>query len=370
MALRILLSSDLHLGMKFAGYAGAQEALVEARFRSLERIVAAANDAGSELLVLAGDLFESVSAARRDVQRAARALDSFRGKLVAVMPGNHDYVAPDDELWPRFREAAGDTVLLLDEPRPYPLAHYDLDACLYPGPCTTKHSDVNAIGWVKSAARDGGVRHHVGVAHGSLEGVSPDMDGRYFPMRRAELVEAGVGVWLLGHTHVRFPVSPGPRDTIFCAGTPEPDGWDCTHEGSVLALDLDDAGSVTARVIPTGSFRFVDGRHEVRTTGDLEQLERSWSGPEASSTLLRLRLFGRAEQEAIASVGALRARMSVVLRYLDLRADELRGEITPETIDRAYPAGSFPHTLLTRLVEDADAEALGIAHEILQELGS
>ncbi len=370
MAVGILLTSDLHLGMKFAGYPAAQQALVEARFECLERVVTAGNEEMADLLVVAGDLFESVGAARRDVQRAARTLGAFRGKLAAVMPGNHDFIAPDDELWPRFREAAGDKVLLLDEPRPYPLSHYDIDACLYPGPCTAKHSDTNAIGWVKTAVRDSGVRHHIGVAHGSLEGFSPDMDGRYFPMRPAELRESGVGLWLLGHTHVQFPALPGSRDRIFCAGTPEPDGWDCAHGGSILFLTVEESGEVGARAIPTGHFRFVDERREVRTQGDLEQIERRLTGPEAAATLLRLRLFGRAPQEVIASIGGLRERMAAALRHLDLRADELRGEITPGTIDREYPAGSFPHALLTSLMREGDLEGLEIAHELLQELRS
>ncbi len=48
--------------------------------------------------------------------------------------------------------------------------------------------------------------------------------------------------------------------------------------------------------------------------------------------------------------------------------DELREEITRETIDREYPAGSFPHELLDRLDHDGDGEALEMAHELLQEM--
>src|SRR5512146_2014434 len=108
MALRVLLTSDLHLGMKFAGYPdAARAALVEARFTSLDRVVAAANQAGSELLVVAGDLFESVGVAHRDILRAARSLGAFKGRLVAVLPGNHDFISGDDKLWTRFRDAAG-----------------------------------------------------------------------------------------------------------------------------------------------------------------------------------------------------------------------------------------------------------------------
>jgi hypothetical protein len=129
-------------------------------------------------------------------------------------------------------------------------------------------------------------------------------------------------------------------------------------------------GAVGARAIPTGQFRFVDERREVKAQGDLEQVARRFTGPEAAAILLRLRLFGRAPQEVIASIGALRERMTTTLRHLDLRSDELRGELTVEDIDREYPAGSFPHSLLSSLAREGDLEGLDIAHELLQELRS
>jgi exonuclease SbcD len=369
MALRVFLTSDLHLGMKFAGYPeAAQAALVEARFTCLDRVVAAANEAGSELLVIVGDLFESVTVAHRDVLRAAKSLGAFRGKLAAVMPGNHDFISGEDKLWTRFRDAAGDAVLLLDSPRPYPLTGYDLDACLYPGPCTMKHSTSNAIGWVRAAPRDGGIRHHLGLAHGSLEGHSLDKEGRYYPMRPQELMDTGVRLWLIGHTHQPFPRDPGPQDAIFCAGTPEPDGFDCTHAGSAWVLDLRDDGTVAAAARATGELRFLDESRPVHSLADIERLERELPGSAPKRTLLRLRLSGRAPRETLDEIEPLRARLDAALLHLDFRRDQLREEITVEAIDREYPEGSFPHTLLSELAREDDQEALQIAHDFLEEL--
>ncbi len=111
-------------------------------------------------------------------------------------------------------------MLFLQFPKPYPLGAYDLDACLYPGPCGSIHSKENAVGWVRGVTRDPGVKHHIGIAHGSLEGISPDFNGDYYPMRPAELMETGLDLWLLGHTHLRYPESPGKKDRIFLPGVP------------------------------------------------------------------------------------------------------------------------------------------------------
>ncbi len=368
MTLSVFLTSDLHLGMKFAGYPEqAQAALVEARFTCLERMVEEAGRRRCDLLVVAGDLFDRVSAARRDIQRAATALRSFTGRLVAVLPGNHDYLGPGDPLWPAFRSACGDAILLLEEARAYPLGRYDVDACLYAAPCTSKHSASNAIQWVRDAPKDPSIAHHIGVAHGSLEGFSPDFTESYYPMTTAELLSAGVGAWLIGHTHLPFPATPGPRDRIFNSGTPEPDGFDCLHAGSAWHLELSAGQGVKATLVSTGSLRFVEEKIAVRGPADLEKLVQRYSAENARSILLRAELAGRVSREVLFDVGRIRQRLSETLLYSDLRTEGLSEEITPEAIDRDYPQGSFPHQLLSRLAEAGDTEALSLAQEMLEE---
>ena len=366
MPFSVFLTSDIHLGMKFAGFPeAAQAALVEARFRCLERMVEEAGRRRCDLFVVAGDLFDRISVSARDVRRAASALAAFPGKLALVMPGNHDYLAPGDPLWPAFRAACGDAVLFLDEARPYPLSRYDVDACLYPGPCLSRHSRVNAVGWVKAAPRDPAITHHVGIAHGSLEGFSPDFKEDYYPMRTAELLQTGLELWLMGHTHLPFPRSPGAADRIYYPGTPEPDGFDCTHEGSAWVVELDVDGGTRAAPVRTGSLRFVEESLAIREARDLEHLESRYGGEEARRMLLRVTLAGRLPRESLGDVGSLARRMADRLLYLDLRTGALAEEITPEMIDREYPQGSFPHSLLTRLA--GDAEALALAQELLEE---
>jgi len=89
---KLFLTSDVHLGMKFAGYPGVQERLVQARFDALKRCVDIANEETCDLFVVGGDLFDRVSVAKRDIQRAASILAEFQGRLVAVLPGNHDHI--------------------------------------------------------------------------------------------------------------------------------------------------------------------------------------------------------------------------------------------------------------------------------------
>jgi DNA repair protein SbcD/Mre11 len=367
VTLSVFLTSDLHIGMKFAGYPDQpQAALVEARFSCLERMVEEAGRRRCDLFVVAGDLFDRVSVSRKDIQRAASALRAFSGKLVAVMPGNHDYLGPGDQLWPAFRAACGDQVLLLDEPRPYALARFDLDAILYPGPCTSKHSRSNAVQWIREWQRDRGVAHHIGVAHGTLEGFSPDFDENYYPMRSAELRAMGLDVWLMGHTHVPFPSKPGAQDRVFNPGTPEPDGFDCSHGGFAWHIQLTEEGAAAA-LVPTGHLRFLDETVPVKDSADFERLIQRYSGEGAGRTLLRAHLDGRVPREVLAEVGQAGQRLTEKLLYCELRTSGLLEEITREAIDRDYPQGSFPHQLLTRLADAGDPNALSLAQRLFEE---
>jgi exonuclease SbcD len=362
--LTILATSDLHLGMKFAGLPDVQAELAEARFASLERIVAEANGRHADLLLVAGDLFHRVTVAKRDVLRAAQTLRAFEGRLAAVLPGNHDHLSPgQDPLWPVFREACGDRVLTLAEARPYPLAHYDLDACLYPGPCRSLHSAANAVGWVKAAGRHAGSRHHVGVAHGSLAGVSPDLDQSYFPMREAELAEAGLDIWVLGHTHLRYPERPGRASRVFIPGTPEPDGYDCTHAGTAWFLRLGDDG-VEAEPLKTGAHRFVHETLDAVSAADLATLQARHAGAGAAREVLKVRLAGRIAREERAVLAETERTLRARVLHLDWDDTGVRESLDRAAIDAEYAAGSFPHRLLTMLLDDP--EALAIAHETLE----
>ncbi|MFH1435599.1 MAG: DNA repair exonuclease [Pseudomonadota bacterium] len=371
MSLKILHTSDLHLGLKFSTYPDeVRDALIEARFEALVRLVDKANEEKCDLMIVAGDLFDRVTVAKRDIRRAAGALGEFQGSLVAVLPGNHDYFArSEDSLWTTFCDAMANNTIVMREPRVVRLEAYDIDACLYPAPCHAKRSPGNAIGWIRDAEKDESVTHHVAVAHGSLEGVSPDFEGRYYPMTMAELEQAGMDLWLLGHTHVQYPARPGSGQGVFFPATPEPDGFGCDHEGKAWVLVLDEKKKLTARSLSTGSYRFLHDEVSVSTASDLQALEKKYAAGKHSSTLLKLRLSGRVAGEVFEHLGDTKSRISKKLFHLAWNDDEVVRRVTAKEIERTFTKGSFPHRLLKTLARrQEDAEALQDAHDLIMEV--
>jgi exonuclease SbcD len=379
--LKILASADYHLGMKFAGYPGVQEDLAEARFLSLEHLVDRANQAECALFLVAGDLFDRASASAKDVERAAGLLGGFHGRLVAVLPGNHDFYSGNaSSLWSRFGDAAGDRILLLREPRIYDLGHYDLEMLLYAGPCDSKHSKSNAISWLTGGRTQNQTKEpgrgmlRIGVAHGSIEGISPDAQGVYFPMKHEELDEAPVDFWVIGHTHRQYPVetreikidraAPPP---VLIPGTPEPDGFDCPHNGTAWLIEADANRQVHLESLCTGTYHFIRKQQTLESAPDLQRLVKELHGAEQARTLLRLTLRGRLEAEQLAELRLHLGKAEKSFFYTQIDDSGVLEKISEKNVEEEFTEGSFPYRLLKQLIADKDFEALQTAYTLLQE---
>jgi exonuclease SbcD len=373
MGLKIFLTADIHLGMKFASYPAVRSELIEARFNTLKNCVTIANREECDLFVVAGDLFDRVSVSDRDIIRAAQTVSEFQGRLGCTLPGNHDYCPSGSrDIWQLFVQHAGDNHIILKEEKSYSLRAFDLDVNLYPAPCDAKHSQQNKLSWIKESEKNSEVKYHVGVAHGSLEGFSPDFDKKYYPMRAEELLECGLDLWLLGHTHAQYPDPDKPTvdEKIFYPGTPEPDGFDCHHEGKALLLTADDGKSVHYRSLSTGTYRFMHDEVQLNSISDLEDLKTRYSPEAAERTLLKLILKGSLQKDSYSELLTVIDSIEKTLFYLYKPVDMsgLTERITSKDIDTEFTEGSFPYRLLTELSHETDPLALQIAYNLIKEV--
>ena len=370
MKLRIFHTADLHLGMKFAqGYTPlVQDELVKARYETLAREVDLANENKSDLFLIAGDLFDGHRISAKDIQSVAETLSRFEGGLVVIMPGNHDYVQPSSELWSKFSKAIP-SVLLMDKTIPYDLRRYEIDLVFYPGPCTSRLSAENAIAWMKTCPKLTGDIFHVGVAHGSVNGISPDFNAEYYPMTKEELRSLGFDLWLMGHTHVRYPdVDQGTEEKILFPGTPEPDGLDSEHSGYAWIVDLGDEHSVKYRTIETGKFQFLDWHVVLSQEEDLDNLKSKLKNTKLENTLVRLKLTGSLPGDMFEKLEVLNRELKKKVVGLKLDYSSLHRSVTAKEIDAEFTKGSFPYRLLKTLVDNnSDPLTIQIAYDLVKE---
>lgn len=371
MTTKIFHTADLHLGMCFTGYPEIQEELIHARYATLEDMVKVANQAECELFIVAGDLFDRVTVKIKEIIRAARILNEFEGTQVIVLPGNHDYYIPESKLWNEFGKHAGDRVLVLKEPGVYDLSKFHLDIKIYACPCHAKHSAENRLGWIgpDHLEKDDSIR--IGVAHGSLEGVSPDFDRTYYPMTRKELETFGFELWLLGHTHLPWPDRPDKNSRILIPGTPEPDGFDCKHRGHAFIITLAPSSDKKIQKIATGKYQFLVVRLLLRDENSIHHLEKEYTQKKYQNAVLRFILKGRLKKEELEKVEEVLKLIKDHVLFLQTNRDELHEEITPELINSEFTQGSFPHQLLLSLLkekEEISSKALQKAYDMIREI--
>lgn len=369
MGLKIFHTGDLHIGMKFSNYPDLiRNNLIEARFETLEKMIFRANKEQCNLFIIAGDLFDKINIAVRDILRVISILEKFAGDCVLLIPGNHDYDNGMVELWQRFKDNINGNILLLNEYKPYSLREYDLDIMVYPAFCDSKHSESNRIEWIRELDEREETEWEIGIVHGALLGLSPDLSSEYFAVSEGELAKVGLDLWLLGHTHLPYP---GMEDVInrkiFNAGTPEPDGLDCKHQGIAWIIEIDKEKNVSAELVETGKYRFSDLEYHIEEESDLKKIKDSLLEDRPVCRIVRLTLKGRIDEGLFDEMENFYQDLRRELAYLDIDDSNLKLRITDEVIDKEFTAGSFPYLVLKELAAAGEEDALQLAYEMIKE---
>lgn len=368
--IRIFLTGDNHIGLKYAGHENGA-LLAQARIRAFEDMVRMANDEGCGIFAVAGDLFENTyGVAKKDVNTLVELLGQFHGTVV-VLPGNHDYYNSDVKVWQYFEGASRerDNILLIKEYRPYGLDVGEEQVVIWPAHCTALHSapGENNLGWMKDMERTAGA-YHIGMAHGAVDGETIDREGAYFLMTRQELEAVPVDVWLIGHTHVPFPrdMTEGWRtgERIFNAGTHVQTDVACNSEGCCFVIELD-GGEVRAKKLTTGNVRFY--RIPIRLeAGEMETALQAVLAPLADESVVELELDGVVSAEEYENRAV--ALEALLGRFIEgsWRDHGLSRLITRELIRAEFPETSFAAAFLEALLEEPREAQM--AYELLKEL--
>jgi DNA repair protein SbcD/Mre11 len=239
--LRVLHMADVHLGVRHPGMGTAAAAQRERQYVAFVAALRLAASEHVDLVLIAGDLFDSNVQPRRTVERVAgdlrRAVDA--GCRVILLPGLHDIydsasvyrawdlvtlagLAPDaDSLVVLTPDRASVTIPALDV-----VVHGRVPASM------------QAAGGVP-ATFDDSVRWRIGLAHGSLrtpDGWIGDGDG---PFTEADIAASGLDYLALGHAH-SFRQGRAGVTTWAYPGAPEPVDVERDGIGQVLLVGLRD----------------------------------------------------------------------------------------------------------------------------------
>jgi hypothetical protein len=203
-------------------------------------------------------------------------------------------------------------------------------------------------------------------------------------MTRKQLDEAPVDLWIIGHTHRQHPgeageikIGPAFPSPMLIPGTPEPDGFDCRHNGTAWMIEADENKQIRLQSLSTGSYRFIREEHTVESASDIQRLVKELKDARPGSarhsdvpqagTLLRLTLRGRLEAEQMSELRRHLAEAENSYFYTQIDDSGLLERIGELNVEAEFTEGSFPYRLLKQLIAEEDYEALQTAYTLLQE---
>ncbi len=354
--MRILHTADVHLGLAPSGarFGEAAGALRRARASALSRVVDLAREREADLILVAGDLFDSE---RPDPSPVRAALDTLAGAglPVAVIPGNHDCLTPrsvwDRPPWNSPPESV--RVFRTSEPA---LRPWGLDLVLYPCPLLAKDGATSPVAWIRAARaeREGAARFHVGLAHGTVMRM-PEFADTCFPIEPDEAASLGLDYLALGHYHRGTDPKAAEEKRFAYSGTPEPAGFG-EPEGGALLVELG-RGPPKIERLATGTYVFRDEPMYVAEAQDVSALaERLLRPCDAARTFLSVKLSGTAPLAAFEEAQTLEPRLKDSgFPHVEVHCSELSPE--PRDIELArLPRGPLRRALEI-LVEGARGAA-------------
>lgn len=367
--LRIFLTGDNHIGLKYANYKQGEQ-LSKYRLDALRDMIQTANSLECDIFAITGDLFHSRRGLGKQIITEVVDILAHFDEQVIVLPGNHDYYTGHPEsgesksVWAHFETAIStkENILLLTEYRPYDLQLRDEHIVIYPAFCQSKHSNPgeNNLGWIHEQNIKPDETYRIGMAHGAIEGQTIDREGSYFLMSQKELDTIPVDVWLIGHTHVPFPDletdSYREAGRIFNAGTHVQTDIACNTEGNGFVIELEGGSGqkqVRAKRCISGPVHFYRKEIHISAGETLSDVLTRELKPIENESVVDVVLAGSVSEEDY------QVRQQIVndalSRFLDTKyVDDtaLTPIITEERIKREYSETSFSAQLLLKLLDN------------------
>ncbi|HET7030577.1 MAG TPA: DNA repair exonuclease [Candidatus Limnocylindrales bacterium] len=242
--LRLLHTADVHLGARHADLGDQAAAQRERQLAAFVATIELAIAERVDVVLIAGDLFDSNTQPRRTVERVAaelRRLADARIRTV-IIPGTHDVydrasIYRVHDLKAMAGSSADDDLVTVLTPE---RGEVHLSACdvIVHGPVfATKRAPHSPLRDLSVRGGDGAT-WHVGMVHGALA-IPGRTDGDEVVITRDEIAATGLDYLALGHWHSTQDGKAGGT-TYAYAGAPEPVAVSQDGAGKVLLVRLDE----------------------------------------------------------------------------------------------------------------------------------
>ena len=372
--LRLLHTADVHLGARHADLGDRAVTQRERQFAAFAATIDLALAERVDLVLIAGDLFDSNTQPKRSVERAAaqiKRLVEARVRTV-IAPGTHDlfdrasiYRAYD---MAALAGAVGSDLVTVLDPEHADVHLRSLDVVVHGRCYATKRAPASPLAGL-DASRDDRAAWHVGLLHAAVA-IDGKTDGDEVVITTDEIAKSNLDYLALGHWHSTSKGRAGKTAYAY-SGAPEPIALDQDRAGNVLLVTLD-APDGTKSVT-------IEERKVGRTTFERVQLDAATvhSQPDVVAKLAE-----RADADLVLDVELIGIRPD----DLDLHVEEVEGELADRFLkvrvrDRSVAAlpdgplasadtvlGAFVRDLEARVAEVEAADDMETATELRDAL--
>jgi DNA repair protein SbcD/Mre11 len=356
---RFLHTADLHLSRPFGILPPqlAEERRRDQR-RAIIRIADLAIDREVDVVLIAGDLFDSPDPDPTDLEAFVKECTrlSDAGKLIFAIPGNHDYASPGS-FWHRLS---------------IPGLHTFLDS----------EWDVRmledlgiAVAGIAFNRRNSGRRAFDGLemptdmpsivlVHASFEAFEGQLQ-QYHPFSLGELMSADASYIALGHYHKFNPLT----SSCCYPGTPEGIGFDLaeTEDRFVVIGEIGDDGAAAFEPVKINRRTMRHADIDCTTFESQSSLFDAVRSLCERDALVELKLFGAPPADIAPALEELAARFKESCLHLAVDASDLAPPVDAAADDRTIK-GRFCSHLLKQMEETADPERRRLYRRAL-ELG-
>ncbi|MGD0018863.1 MAG: DNA repair exonuclease [Candidatus Limnocylindrales bacterium] len=242
--LRLLHTADVHLGARHTDLGERAAVLRERQFTAFRVTIDLAVVEKVDLVLIAGDLFDSNTQPRRSVERVAAELGRLAKASIrtVIIPGTHD-VYDGASIYRSYDLAAMArttpewiAVLTPEQPNVWLPS---LDAVVHGRVFNTKRAPKSPLDGF-DARMDRRATWRIGMVHGALA-IPGKTDSDEVVFTEEEIARTGLDYLALGHWHSAIEGVAG-NVTYAYSGAPEPVAVDQDGAGQVLLVTLDDRG--------------------------------------------------------------------------------------------------------------------------------
>lgn len=279
MTIKLLHTADWQIGSQFTAFDPEDAyALFDARFLVVEKIANHANENNIDIVLVAGDVFDTQTVSDKTIVRMFNAMNKYQG-LWVLISGNHD-AALSESVWHRAQrlDCVKDNVLLALENEVINIE--DLNLVILPAPLNQRHTTLDATQWFDSVdiPKD---KYAIGIAHGSAQGIMDHaVTSNLIDLDRPAIKR--LDYMALGDWHGTYRVN----EKCWYSGTPETDRFRNNDSGNILEIEIDTPGAMPEiKKIRTSRYKWQSLQFNILIPADVDVLINQLQGLDEDSLL-------------------------------------------------------------------------------------